>query len=61
MSFTIQKLVYGGLWVTLASVGASAPNANQALQFWKSQSPQNIVRLVDCNGNVIAQMEHCPG
>ena len=56
MSFTIQKLVYGGLWVTLASVGASAHNANQALQFWKSQSPQNIVRLVDCNGNVIAQM-----
>ena len=56
MSFTIQKLVCGGLWVTLASVGASVSNANQALQFWKSQSPQNIVRLIDCKGNVVAQM-----
>lgn len=57
MGFTVQKLVQGGLWITLASVGSGSQiNALQCAQFWKSQHPQNVIRLTDNAGNVVATL-----
>lgn len=57
MGFTVQKLVQGGLWITLASVGGGSQiNALQCAQFWKSQHPQNVIRLTDNTGNVVATL-----